>query len=283
MTTRPVPSRSAGALGARRLIAVGQDGRDDAVGDSSGAAMARQHSRRRLVSNELLEHSARLFATQGYANTSFQDIADAMGISRPALYHYVSNKEEILAALVRDVLERVVEILEQARAREDLDEDQRVEDALRRIVVNNARNTTRFRLLDRSEPDLPAEIAEMHRAARRRVLELFTGLIDDAVQAGRFRPLPARTVALGMLGMANWVAWWYRAENDGDAEAVADVLVALATSGVRRDGDRQVEPGPWAALALLKEDITHLESALSAALSPAPPSGAPSADAAAQG
>jgi AcrR family transcriptional regulator len=242
--------------------------------------MARQHSRRRLVSNELLEHSARLFATQGYANTSFQDIADAMGISRPALYHYVSNKEEILAALVRDVLERVVEILEQARAREDLDEDQRVEDALRRIVVNNARNTTRFRLLDRSEPDLPAEIAEMHHAARRRVLELFTGLIDDAVQAGRFRPLPARTVALGMLGMANWVAWWYRADHDGDAEAVADVLVDLAMSGVRRDGDRQVQPGPWAALALLKEDVTHLESALSAALSSEPSHGAPSADSA---
>jgi AcrR family transcriptional regulator len=270
MTTRPSASP-----GVARLVAVGQDGPDGAVGDSTGAAMARQHSRRRLVSNELLEHSARLFATQGYANTSFQDIADAMGISRPALYHYVSNKEEILAALVRDVLERVVQILEQAGSREDLDEDQRVEDALRRIVVNNARNTTRFRLLDRSEPDLPAEIAEMHRAARRRVLELFTGLIEDAVQAGRFRPLPARTVALGMLGMANWVAWWYRADHDGDAEAVADVLVDLAMSGVRRDGDRQVQPGPWAALALLKEDVTHLESALSAALSSEP---SPSAD-----
>lgn len=222
-------------------------------------------ARRRLVSNELLEQSARLFATQGYANTSFQDIADAMGISRPALYHYVSNKEEILAAIVRDVLERVVEILEEAGARADLDEAERVEHALRRIVVNNARNTTRFRLLDRSEPDLPPEIAQLHRRARRRVLELLTGLIDDAVRAGRFRPLASRTVALGMLGMANWVAWWYRVEHDGDAEAVADVLVELAISGVRRGADRQVQPGPLAALALLKEDLTHLEHALSAA------------------
>jgi AcrR family transcriptional regulator len=245
-------TRSSASLGVARLVALGQDGPDGAVGDSTGAAMARQHSRRRLVSNELLEHSARLFATQGYANTSFQDIADAMGISRPALYHYVSNKEEILAALVRDVLERVVQILEQAGSREDLDEDQRVEHALHRLAVNHARNTTRFRLL-----------------------ELFTGLIEDAVQAGRFRPLPARTVALGMLGMANWVAWWYRADHDGDAEAVADVLVDLAMSGVRRDGDRQVQPGPWAALALLKEDVTHLESALSAAL---PSESSPSAD-----
>ncbi|MDD7965148.1 TetR/AcrR family transcriptional regulator [Actinomycetospora lemnae] len=228
--------------------------------------MARQQSRRRLVADELLEHAGRLFATKGYANTSFQDIADAMGVSRPALYHYVSNKEEILAALVRDVLERVVEILEESAAREDLDAGERVELALRRIVVNNAHHTSRFRLLDRSEPDLPEEIAEVHRAARRRVLHLLTGMIETAVAAGHFRPLPARTVALAMLGTANWVAWWYRPDHDGDADAVADVLVDVALSGVRRHEGRQVEGGPWAALALLREDISHLETAMTSAL-----------------
>jgi AcrR family transcriptional regulator len=248
-------------------VLVGHDGSRQGGVESRGVDMARQHSRRRLVSNELLEHSARLFAAQGYANTSFQDIADAMGISRSALYHYVSNKEELLASLVRDVLERVVKILEDAQARDDLDEDERVAEALRRIVVNNARNTTRFRLLDRNEPDLPAEIADMHRDARRRVLELFSDLIDAAVQAGRFRPLPPRTVALALLGMANWVAWWYRVDKDGDAHAVADVMVEVALSGVRRGSGRQVDPGPMAAVALLKEDLSHLESALAAALS----------------
>lgn len=245
---------------------VGRDGLQQGTVGFRGVGMARQNSRRRLVSSELLEHSARLFAAQGYANTSFQDIADAMGISRSALYYYVANKEELLAALVHDVLERVVQILEEAQAREDLDEDSRVADALRRIVIHNARNTTRFRLLDRNEPDLPEEVAAIHHAARRRVLELFSGLIEAAVQAGRFRPLPPRTVALALLGMSNWVAWWYRADHDGDAEAVADVLVEVALSGIRRVGDRQVDPGPWAAFALVREDLAHLESALVAAL-----------------
>lgn len=232
--------------------------------------MARQQTRRRLVSTELLEHSARLFADQGYANTSFQDIADSMGISRPALYNYVNNKEELLAALVRDVLERVVQILERATARADLDEEQRLELALREIVANNARNTTRFRLLDRSEPDLPDDIAEMHRAARRRVLSLLTQLVTDAQEAGRLRPLPARTVALGMLGAANWVAWWYRHGVDDDAEGVADVLVEMMMRGAGRHQGRHVHSGPWAALALLKEDVTHLESALTTALEARP-------------
>jgi hypothetical protein len=96
-------------------------------------------------------------------------------------------------------------------------------------------------------------------------------MIEEAVEAGRFRPLPARTVALALLGMANWVAWWYRADVDADPGEVADVLVEVALSGVRRGADRTVEPGPWAALTLLKEDVAHLEAALSAALDTDPP------------
>jgi AcrR family transcriptional regulator len=269
MTTEPVRRVSSGDA-ARPDAGVprhdGPDAKDAADRRWTRGSMARQHTRRRLVSTELLEHSARLFAEQGYANTSFQDIADSMGISRPALYHYVNNKEELLAELVRDVLERVVQILERAVARTDLDEEQRLETALREIVANNARNTTRFRLLDRSEPDLPADIAEMHRAARRRVLGLLTQLVTDAQEAGRLRPLPARTVALGMLGAANWVAWWYRHDVDGAAEGIADVLVEMMLRGVRRDQERHVASGPWAALAMLREDMTHLESALATAL-----------------
>jgi AcrR family transcriptional regulator len=239
-------------------------------GGTEGDGVARQNNRRRLVSNELLEHSARLFAERGFANTSFQDIADAMGISRPALYHYVSNKEELLAALVHDVLERVVEVLESARDRTDLPEDVRIAVALREVVINNAANTTRFRLLDRSEPDLPAELAEVHRKARRRVLDLLTSMVEDAIEAGMLRPLPARTVALGMLGMANWVAWWYRPGVDGDAEAIADVLVDMAMDGARRPVDRRVDAGPWAALELLQEDVAHLRAAMASALDGAP-------------
>ena len=93
-----------------------------------------------------------------------------------------------------------------------------------------------------------------------------TAKVEDAISAGRFRPLPARTVALAMLGTANWVAWWYRVGIDGDAESVADVLVDLAMTGVRRGDGRTVAPGPWAALELLKEDLTHLQSAMTTAL-----------------
>lgn len=229
---------------------------------------AKHGARRQLVSNDLLEHAARLFAEKGFAGTSLKDIADSMGISRPSIYNYVANKEELLAALVHDVIHRTVQILTEVSGRADLHPGERLELIIREMVIHNARNSTRFRMLDRSEPHLPPELGDEHRQARRRVLELLTQAVRDASRAGFLRPLPDRTVALGLLGLVNWVAWWYRPAVDGDPEAIADVLLAMAMSGIRRGDDRVVGQGPLAALALLKEDIAHLERTLAGSLPP---------------
>ena len=59
------------------------------------AAKNGRGTRRELVENEMYEHAIRLFAERGFAGTSLQDIADAMGVTRPALYYYVKSKDEL--------------------------------------------------------------------------------------------------------------------------------------------------------------------------------------------
>ena len=56
-----------------------------------------------LVENQILTEATRLFAERGFAATSLRDIADAAGMTRPALYHYFANKEGMLARLVSDL------------------------------------------------------------------------------------------------------------------------------------------------------------------------------------
>jgi hypothetical protein len=61
------------------------------------------------------------------------------------------------------------------------------------MAVQNCRNTSRFRLLDRNEPHLPPELAAQHRGARRKMLGLLVGLIDAVTPAGsgHCRPAPS--------------------------------------------------------------------------------------------
>ena len=81
----------------------------------------RSGKRRELVEAEILERAALVFATRGFASSSLQDVADAAEISRPALYHYISSKEDLLVKLVEGVTFRVAQDLQdiaaQARAR----------------------------------------------------------------------------------------------------------------------------------------------------------------------
>src|SRR5437660_6714904 len=76
-----------------------------ATARSAKAASARAmgKSKKEALRRTVLEAAAKLFAQRGFGGTNLQDIADALGISRPALYYYFKSKEEILASLVDEV------------------------------------------------------------------------------------------------------------------------------------------------------------------------------------
>ena len=57
----------------------------------------------------ILEVSLDLFSVQGFEATSISQIASAVGIRKASLYSHFENKQAILDALVKDVLEQYVE------------------------------------------------------------------------------------------------------------------------------------------------------------------------------
>ena len=58
---------------------------------------------------EILEASLDLFSVQGFEATSISQIASAVGIRKASLYSHFENKQAILDALVKDVLEQYAE------------------------------------------------------------------------------------------------------------------------------------------------------------------------------
>ena len=58
---------------------------------------------------EILEASLDLFSVQGFEATSISQIADAVGIRKASLYSHFENKQAILDALVKDILEQYAE------------------------------------------------------------------------------------------------------------------------------------------------------------------------------
>jgi len=225
-------------------------------GKPPGAATARHG----LVEHEIYERAIRLFADRGFAGTSLQDIADALGITRPALYYYVKSKDELLARLAADVAGGSAAQIAELAARLDLDAAGKLREIARLTVVRMAAQPERFRLLIRSEADLPPDLSAAYDASRRAVLKAVTGVIEDGIRAGQFRPADARVAALAVIGMGNWVACWF---DPGRDSAVAGQLADMALAAVQHAGQGTANSdGPAVALAMLRQDLDHLERLL---------------------
>ena len=229
---------------------------------TTGSKSGRSNSRRELVEREIMEQATRLFAERGLAGTTLQDIADATGLTRPALYHYVANKDELFARLVSEIAEEPAELLHEINQRSDLDPVGKIHEMALSIALHQTQTLDRFRLLIRSEAELPAVLAETYRQSRRRVLKEFVGVVEEGMAQGRFRAADPRVSALGIIGMLNWLAWWH---HPGDAETDRRVARQLADMAVNAIVDPEADDpvsGPDRVIAQMRQGLDFLERSL---------------------
>ncbi|MDD2711564.1 MAG: TetR/AcrR family transcriptional regulator, partial [Simplicispira sp.] len=64
----------------------------------------------------VLQAAAQLFNERGFHATSLDDIAARLNVSKPTLYYYVKNKDQILIECVREGLEMTIAGIEASRA-----------------------------------------------------------------------------------------------------------------------------------------------------------------------
>jgi AcrR family transcriptional regulator len=74
-------------------------------------AGAPEDARRTDTRERILEVAARLFSERGFAGTSIRDIADALGVTKAALYYHFPSKDAILGELVAQPLAAVRAVL----------------------------------------------------------------------------------------------------------------------------------------------------------------------------
>jgi AcrR family transcriptional regulator len=66
---------------------------------TAGADRRTQAARSETTTEQLVAAARELFANKGFAATSIEDIVTAAGVTRGAMYHHFTNKEELFAAV----------------------------------------------------------------------------------------------------------------------------------------------------------------------------------------
>jgi TetR/AcrR family transcriptional repressor of nem operon len=123
----------------------------------------------RQTREEIVKAADQLFYRQGYAHTSFSDIADAVQISRGNFYYHFKSKDEILDAVIEL---RQVERQEMLRQWEQKagDPEECIRSFIHLLVANRA-NIKRYGC---PVGTLCAELGKLNHASQAEANELFT-------------------------------------------------------------------------------------------------------------
>jgi len=185
--------------------------------------------------------AARAFNRHGFHNTSLDDIARTLGVTKPTIYYYVENKEQLLFECFLAGLEPIRQGIatvesSQAPARERLDEVVR----LYACAIASDFGWCMVRAEDQDlGPDLRARIqalkAEIDRGMRR--------LLAAGIEDGSIEPCDPKMTAFAMAGALNWIAHWYRENDPMTRDELAEAFVTVFARGLLPRGGRQQPAG----------------------------------------
>lgn len=183
----------------------------------------------------VLAISTEIFSRQGFRATSMNEIAAAVGLSKPTLYHYFRSKEELLVRIYTEVLDESVEDARRVVAAAETPLAG-IRELITRRVVYTCEKQQILKVCFEEEHELPADLAEEVLARRRQFEDLFT----EAVEAHRAEHRTAlvdvvpRVYVNACLGAINWCYKWYRPSGPSTPEDLGRQIAATLTAPLER-------------------------------------------------
>ncbi|PQM73512.1 TetR/AcrR family transcriptional regulator [Corynebacterium sp. J010B-136] len=179
--------------------------------------------------DDVIDAAVREFNQRGYEATSMGHVASVLGISKSALYHHISSKEEILKCAVtraQDALDGVVDKAEASDASPGEKVRALIYGSIEVLCADQESVTLLLRLRGNSELEMRA--LQRRREFTRRVIPL----IDAAQASGEIRSdLDTGVLTRLMFGTVNSVIEWYETGGRLSPDEIARHAVVLLFNG----------------------------------------------------
>jgi len=174
--------------------------------------MTEPSSRAAAQRQRVLRTSVDIFSRRGFRATSMNEIAAGVGLSKPTLYHYFRNKEELLVLIYQDVLDESLRM-----ARETVAAAPTALDAVRDLIISRVvytcENKDLLKICFEEEDELRPDLAESLLERRRAFEDVFTLAVHAhlAEHPDVRLAMTPKTYVNMCLGAVNWTYKWYSA------------------------------------------------------------------------
>ena len=188
-----------------------------------------QHELKRMA---ILKTAARLFNQRGFRETSLNDLADELQVTKPTLYYYIENKEDILFQCLLTAITKLLEEIEEIQNSDLLGIDKLVrfihvftsvfDDEFGRCVSSPGPEPLSAKYLDQINP----LYTELDSATRT--------IIESGIKDGSLRQCNPKIISFTMLGAIQWMTRWYQIEGEMTTKEVAEEMTAMFAHGLAK-------------------------------------------------
>lgn len=184
---------------------------------------------------EILSTAVELFRTKGYHATTVREIADRLGVTSAALYYHVKSKEELLCEIFDRAMTAAERRLESVMAL-DLEPDERLERIIHEHVLANLDEAPLMAVFFNEVEHLPPDSYRIAVERKRNYTARIIRVLEEAIARGIVEDIDAELAVFGILGMCNWMHYWYRPDGRKSPDEIAQLFAHMVLRGIRRKG-----------------------------------------------
>ncbi len=195
---------------------------------ASSEERVRDREKKRLA---VIQTAARYFREHGYHNTSIDDVARALNVTKPTIYHYVQNKEQLLFECFHAGLQQIMKAFADAQnseapARERLT-------AVLKGYADAITSDFGWCMVQAENQDLSPNMSKKVRALKSGIDHGIRRLIKEGVLDGSICKCDAKMAAFALAGAMNWIAYWYRSDASLTPAQIANRFIELFLLGLQ--------------------------------------------------
>ncbi|MCR2813175.1 TetR/AcrR family transcriptional regulator [Microbacterium sp. zg.Y1090] len=185
------------------------------------------------VADAVTRAAVDLFAQRGYANTSVQQIVEAAGVTKGAMYHYFESKDDLLFGIYDRLL-----TLQKGRLDEIVARGGTADEVLRAVCVDVIETSIAFlpegTVFFRSAHMLSAPRQQEVTRRRRAYHDEVAALIEQGRAEGLFRTdIPVPVLIAHFFSDVHYLSHWYSPSGPESATQVAEQLTDLFLTSIR--------------------------------------------------